>query len=657
MQSPSDVHTILVVVGDVTLGQVLSRVLSRPGFSIEYAGHAAQALELADRHSPSLVLLDYRLRGSSALELAKKLCRNHPGLRIIVMTDDPLCGQENGSPPKFLTAVLDKSFDLHELRQAVDDALLAAAVQETACLDDIRLNGAQSTSTKARRSGTVQFAFFAKEFPMRFFRSNYFRAAGIILIGLAVVASVAVAMGAVRVPWPAAGKEQKPAEAPKSALGVELAEEPPHTLVVPVEVRRTLGIRKGSTDQIVEVKKPTKTRPLVMPGSTGLDPTRLYRIRARFAPSPSSAEVIEIGKVAEDPKKTGKVQTVFREIRSGDPVAKGDLLAVFHSVDVGNQKNNLIDGLYQLKLDQEILKKAEARPEVVPEVFLLNARRNVQGDINAVNRAVSTLKTWGIPEQDIQAARDEAEQVIKRQGKHDPKMDALWARVEIRSPVDGVIIERNVSLHEIVVDNTTNLFQIAKVDKLIIFAYCPEDDLPLLDALPTDQRRWTVKTVGSDPIAGFIDDVSYLIDPNQHSAVVKGHINNPINPNTGQPVLRGTQFVTATVQQPPPEDAVEIPTSAIVDDGKQCAVFVQTDASKHHYTLRRVQVTHRFEKTAFVKSNLGDKEKILTSEEKEAGLLPFQPLTKGERILAAGVLELKKELDDRESKRQTEPGH
>jgi len=37
--------------------------------------------------------------------------------------------------------------------------------------------------------------------------------------------------------------------------------------------------------------------------------------------------------------------------------------------------------------------------------------------------------------------------------------------------------------------------------------------------------------------------------------------------------------------------------------------------------------------------------------------LPFQPLTKGERILAAGVLELKKELDDRESKRQTEPGH
>jgi len=655
MHSTSDAKTILVVVGDIILGKVLSRVLWRPGFSIEYANHAAQALELADRHPPSLVLLDYRLRSSNAMDLAEKLSRKHSGLRIILMTDEPPYGEEDGSPPEFLTAVLDKSFDLHELRQAVDTALVAPAAQETGCPQDFRLDSAScSMSTKARKSGSVPLAVFAKEIPMRIFKSQYFRAASIILIGLALVASVAVAMGAVRVPWTGAAKEEKTTELTKPTQGVELVEGLPHTLSVPEEVRRALGIRN---DLIVEVIKPTKTRPLEMPGSTGLDPTRLYRIRARFAPSPSSAEVIEIGKVAEDPKKTGKVQTVFREIRSGDPVANGDLLAVFHSVDVGNQKNNLIDGLYQLKLDQEILKKAEARPEVVPEVFLLNARRNVQGDINAVNRAVSTLKTWGIPEQDIQAARDEAEQVIKRQGKHDPKMDALWARVEIRSPVDGVIIERNVSLHEIVVDNTTNLFQIAKVDKLIIFAYCPEDDLPLLDALPTDQRRWTVKTVGSDPIAGFIDDVSYLIDPNQHSAVVKGHINNPINPNTGQPVLRGTQFVTATVQQPPPEDAVEIPTSAIVDDGKQCAVFVQTDASKHHYTLRRVQVTHRFEKTAFVKSNLGDKEKILTSEEKEAGLLPFQPLTKGERILAAGVLELKKELDDRESKRQTEPGH
>src|SRR5262249_44172933 len=147
---------------------------------------------------------------------------------------------------------------------------------------------------------------------------------------------------------------------------------------------------------IAIAKKPTRTRPLVMPGSTALDPTRLTRIRALFAPSPSSAKVIEIAKVPEDPEHSGKAGTVEREIRSGDRVKKGDLLAAFHSVDVGNKKNDLIDAINQLDLDQEILTKAEAKSDVVPEVLMLNYRSAVLRDINTVNRTVSTLKTWGI---------------------------------------------------------------------------------------------------------------------------------------------------------------------------------------------------------------------------------------------------------------------
>src|SRR5262249_54835045 len=152
--------------------------------------------------------------------------------------------------------------------------------------------------------------------------------------------------------------------------------------------------------------------------------------------------------------------------------------------------------IYQLKLDEEILKRSEASAAAVPEVYLLNARRNVQGDINAINRAVNTLRTWGIPEEDIQAVREEAENVKKRQGQHDKEKEAAWARVEIKSADDGVIIERNVSLHEIVADNTTNLFQVAKVDRLTVVANVPEDDLPALESLPTADRKWTVRTVG-----------------------------------------------------------------------------------------------------------------------------------------------------------------
>jgi cobalt-zinc-cadmium efflux system membrane fusion protein len=464
---------------------------------------------------------------------------------------------------------------------------------------------------------------------------------GFLLLSVAVLAGLALFAGAVPAPWQRAVDEKPPAPPRGSLQAVELVQGQPYTLFIPEDVRKALGIRKNGVDLIAVAKKPTRGRSLVMPGSTALDPTRLYRIRARFAPSPSSAEVVEIGQVAESRAETGKLESVFRELRAGDHVQKGDLLAVFRSVDVGNKKNDLIDAIYQLKLDEEILKAAEAKAEAVPEVFLWNARRNVQGDNNALNRAVNTLKTWGISETDLQAVRDEAEEVKKRQGKHDPQKDALWARVEIRAPDDGVIIERNLTLHEIVVDNTTNLFQIAKVDRLIVFANVPEDDLPALEVLSKEQRRWTVKTVGSAPIPGFIDDIGYLIDPNQHTAVVKGHMENK------QGTLRAGQFVSATVELPAPPDVVEVPSDAVADDGQQCVVFVQSDAAKHYYTMRRVQLLERFDKTVFVRSTPFPKAELRTSEEEELGLLPRQPLRPGERVLGSGVGELKAVVIDR----------
>jgi bifunctional DNA-binding transcriptional regulator/antitoxin component of YhaV-PrlF toxin-antitoxin module len=210
---------------------------------------------------------------------------------------------------------------------------------------------------------------------MRIFRVKFLKAVGFVLLipvalaGFAMATGAmpapwqpnfAVAMRAVHMPWQQAGEEEVLPGKPEGDA-VELVEGRPHTLTLPEEVRKTLGIRKGNIELIAVAQKPTLMRPLVMPGSTALDPTRLMRIRARFAPSPSSAEVIEIGQVPEDRAQTGKVETVFRELRSGDKVKKGDLLAVFYSVDVGNKKNDLVDAIYQLKLDEQVLKRAEEK--------------------------------------------------------------------------------------------------------------------------------------------------------------------------------------------------------------------------------------------------------------------------------------------------------
>ena len=121
-----------------------------------------------------------------------------------------------------------------------------------------------------------------------------------------------------------------------------------------------------------------------------------------------------------------------------------------------------------------------------------------------------------------------------------------------------------------------------------------------------------------------------MIDPNQHTAVIKGFVDNP-----GRR-LRAGQYVTAAVNPPPPDDVVEIPTDALVDDGLQSLVFVQPDAAVHNFTMRRVQVTQRFERTVFVRSTPIPKEEQLTAHEAEEGLLPKEPLRPGERVLRPG---------------------
>jgi membrane fusion protein, heavy metal efflux system len=106
--------------------------------------------------------------------------------------------------------------------------------------------------------------------------------------------------------------------------------------------------------------------------------------------------------------------------------------------------------------------------------------------------------------------------------------ESLWGLVSLRTPFDGVVVERNVHMDEMVLDNTVNLFQIADVSRLLVIANCPEGALSTLGALRGNDRRWTVRTVGAAATAltGTINEIGYVIDPNQHTAVIKGYIEN-----------------------------------------------------------------------------------------------------------------------------------
>ncbi len=123
------------------------------------------------------------------------------------------------------------------------------------------------------------------------------------------------------------------------------------------------------------------------------------------------------------------------------------------------------------------------------------------------------------------------------------------------------------------------------------------------------------------PIIGTIDRIGEIIDPNEHMALLAGLVNNPNDR------LHAGQFISATVELPPETDVVEIPTRALVEDGDESVVFVQTDPDVNRFTIRRVAVVRRQHDVVYIRSHIAD-------EQRAQGL---EALSGGDRVVVAGA--------------------
>jgi multidrug efflux pump subunit AcrA (membrane-fusion protein) len=282
---------------------------------------------------------------------------------------------------------------------------------------------------------------------------------------------------------------------------------------------------------------PAATKRLRLSGKLFVDPNRLSRIHARFA-----GQVVELGRV-ESAAEDGE----SRPLRYGDAVRRDQLLAVVWSREVGEKKSDLIHAMSRLALDQAQFDRLSALEKgVVPVHMVLDARRKYEGDLIAVQRVQRTLRSWRLSEREIGEVVAEANRL--RQGDHaaEPAADEHWAKFEIRSPLDGIILERNVTIGDLV-GVGADMFKVGDLTTLGVMANLYEEDLPLVESLPDDQRRWTVyvaSRVETAGIAGRFEMIGSVIDPRQHTANVIGWV-----PNTSG-ALRAGQFIHVEIASP-----------------------------------------------------------------------------------------------------------
>ncbi|HTU24665.1 MAG TPA: efflux RND transporter periplasmic adaptor subunit [Pirellulales bacterium] len=390
----------------------------------------------------------------------------------------------------------------------------------------------------------------------------------------------------------------------------------------------TPKVIKLSGIEIAKVTQPTRLRKLELRGSLAFDPNRLHAVNSRFP-----GQITEIATV-DEPNLRGPSApdsaSAKRQLSYTDRVTKGQRMAVVWSKDLGEKKSELVDAQARLMLDQVTLSRLKELVEEgsVAERSVRDAEKNVSLDVIAVRKAELTLSSWRVSDQEIERVKAEAE-VIHQLGRAEKRNDSDWARVDVVAPIDGTVVEKNITMGDIV-DTNDELFKVADLSVLTVYLHAYEEDLMYLRQMGLPIRAEV--HVPANPDLGVleakIDRIGDTIDPNEHMALLIGSVKNAGG------TLQAGQFVSATIPIWNEPNIVEVPATALVDEGSDSYVFVQTDPDVLKFECRKVRVVRRQRDVVYLRSHLND-------EERDQGV---KELHADELVVARGALELREDL-------------
>ena len=86
MAAESDGTTVLVVDDDRVLADTLSEILRRHGYKPVALYSGEEAIELAERFRPDVLLSDIRMSRVDGVEAARRIRALHPDCRVILFT-------------------------------------------------------------------------------------------------------------------------------------------------------------------------------------------------------------------------------------------------------------------------------------------------------------------------------------------------------------------------------------------------------------------------------------------------------------------------------------------------------------------------------------------------------------------------------------------
>ncbi|MGN6369678.1 MAG: efflux RND transporter periplasmic adaptor subunit [Phycisphaerae bacterium] len=336
----------------------------------------------------------------------------------------------------------------------------------------------------------------------------------------------------------------------------ESGSEHPGEVTLNAESRERFGV------QVAKVRKQTLTPSFVAPARVTLNTEAMAHVGSFVA---------------------GRVSQLA--VRMGDHVKKGDLLLTIDSPELGESQNDYLQRRTAVSSGQTAVDIAQSAYERAKKLFdesqgiALTEVQKREGDFKA---AQGNLKS-------AQTALNVAENKLHLLGMDQAAVEALAAsgeirpRYEVHAPIEGQVLERPVTLGELVGPDRDALIVLADLRTLWVIADVPEVQLPGV-ALGAEARIHLV-AAEKQPITGKVSFVDPELDPGTRSARIRIEVTNPDG------TLRPGMFAQAEIVGRPSDQAVlALPEDAIQTIDGVPAVFKPVAGESGVFAKQPVEV-------------------------------------------------------------------
>ena len=302
------------------------------------------------------------------------------------------------------------------------------------------------------------------------------------------------------------------------------------------------------------------------------------------------------------PRISGRAIEIYANL--GDDVKKGHALAMIDSIEIGEAQSQYL----KAKTTFEIAEKSYARAKILLEGKVIST-----GEFQRREGEYFLAKTeLKVAEDRLHLLGMTEEEIASIGNRH-----TISSKVAIHSPLSGTVIERHLTLGE-VVEPVKPIFTISDLSSLWVIADIPEGDISKIK-----KGQGVAVTVSPYPEKVFRGKLSYIskiIDPETRAAKVRAEVKNLAG------VLKPEMFATVKITSSEKKNVLAVPESAVQRVGDKTIVFVATPS------IAKEEDEEVFEKRVVeIGPELGGFHQVISG------------IKKGERIVVKGAFILKSE--------------